>query len=82
LFPVFMRKTGMLFLLGILPLLLMIFWLVRVRFKNAFKKIAASYPAHADRGELRGQTLTGRTSPGRASTGRTSRTSPSGLTVS
>jgi len=82
LFPVFMRKTGMLFLLGILPLLLMIFWLVRVHFKNAFKRIAASYPAHADRGELRGQTLTGRTSPGRASTGRTSRTSPSGLTVS
>lgn len=31
LFPAFMRKTNMLFLLGILPLLLMIFWLFRVR---------------------------------------------------
>jgi hypothetical protein len=32
LFPVFMRKTGALVLLGILPLILMIFWLFRVRF--------------------------------------------------
>ncbi|HKN22827.1 MAG TPA: hypothetical protein VJX73_15490 [Terracidiphilus sp.] len=38
LFPVFMRKTGVLFLLGILPLVLMIFWLVRVRFAKAYKK--------------------------------------------
>jgi hypothetical protein len=69
LFPAFMRTSGMLFLLGVLPLVLMIFWLVRVRFKNVFKKIVSSYRAEADRGELRGQTLTGRTS----------RTSPSGL---
>jgi len=38
LFPVFMRKTGVLFVLAILPLLLMIFWLVRVRFAKAYKK--------------------------------------------
>jgi len=30
-FPVFMRKTGMLYFLSFLPLLLMIFWLIRVR---------------------------------------------------
>jgi hypothetical protein len=38
LFPVFMRKTGMLFFLSFLPLLLMVFWLIRVRFTNAFRK--------------------------------------------
>jgi uncharacterized membrane protein len=30
-FPVFMRKTGMLYFLTALPLLLMIFWLIRIR---------------------------------------------------
>jgi hypothetical protein len=38
LFPAFMRKTGMLLLLSFLPLMLMIFWLVRVRFAQAYKK--------------------------------------------
>src|SRR5260370_27098144 len=38
LFPVFMRKTGMLYLLSFLPLILMVFWLVRVRFANADKR--------------------------------------------
>lgn len=37
LFPVFMRKTGMLYLLSFLPLILMIFWLIRVRFKNGYQ---------------------------------------------
>jgi len=37
LFPALFRKTGLLFLLGIGPLLLMIFWLVRVRFAKAYK---------------------------------------------
>lgn len=37
-FPAFLRKTGALFLLSFLPLLLMIFWLLRVRFANAYKK--------------------------------------------
>jgi hypothetical protein len=39
-FPAFLRKTGALFLLSFLPLILMIFWLVRVRFVNAYKKRA------------------------------------------
>ena len=37
LFPVLLRKTGVLVLLSILPLLLMMFWLLRVRFANAYK---------------------------------------------
>jgi hypothetical protein len=35
LFPAFLRKTGALVFLSVLPLLLMIFWLVRVRYANA-----------------------------------------------
>jgi hypothetical protein len=38
LFPVVLRKTGVLFLLSFGPLLLMIFWLVRVRLMNRRKK--------------------------------------------
>ncbi|HLZ43888.1 MAG TPA: hypothetical protein VKQ11_23190 [Candidatus Sulfotelmatobacter sp.] len=38
LFPAWMSTSYLLLFLGILPLLLMIFWLVRVRFKNAFQK--------------------------------------------
>jgi uncharacterized membrane protein len=38
LFPVFMRKTGLLLILGYLPLLLMVFWLARVRFASAYKR--------------------------------------------
>jgi hypothetical protein len=37
LFPVFMQKTGVLFLLTFLPLMLMVFWLVRVRVAKAYK---------------------------------------------
>jgi len=37
LFPALLTKTHVLFLLGILPLLLMVFWLVRVSFTKAFK---------------------------------------------
>lgn len=37
-FPALLRKTGVLFLLSFLPLILMIFWLIRVRFANAFKQ--------------------------------------------
>ena len=37
-FPALLRKTGVLFLLSFLPLILMIFWLVRVRFKNAYER--------------------------------------------
>jgi uncharacterized membrane protein len=34
LFPAFFRKTGLLYLLTFLPLMLMIFWLIRVLFKE------------------------------------------------
>jgi len=37
-FPAFLRKTNVLFLPAILPLILMIFWLFRVRFTNAYKR--------------------------------------------
>jgi hypothetical protein len=37
LFPVFMRKTGMLILLSVAPLLVMIYWLIRMRLVNARK---------------------------------------------
>jgi len=42
LFPVLFRKTGLLFLLGIGPLILMVFWLIRVRVQSAQKKKPAS----------------------------------------
>ena len=40
LFPELMRKTGMLVLLSFLPLILMIYWLIRVRFADALKRKA------------------------------------------
>src|SRR5215472_16793999 len=39
LFPEFMRKSGTLVFLSFLPLILMIYWLIRVRFVDAFKRI-------------------------------------------
>jgi len=38
LFPAFLSKTHILFVLGILPLILMVFWLARVLLTNAFKE--------------------------------------------
>ena len=38
LFPALLRKTHILFLLGILPLILMVFWLFRVLFTKAYEK--------------------------------------------
>jgi hypothetical protein len=38
LFPAILRRTHVLLLLGILPLILMIFWLLRVRFSNTYKR--------------------------------------------
>jgi hypothetical protein len=46
LFPALFRKTGLLFLLGIGPLILMIFWLVRVRFSKAYR--GKSMPGQRD----------------------------------
>jgi len=37
-FPALLRKTGVLFLLSFLPLLVMIFWLVRVFFAKTYKE--------------------------------------------
>jgi hypothetical protein len=37
-FPPVLRKTGALIVLSVLPLVLMIFWLVRVRFANAYER--------------------------------------------
>jgi len=36
-FPVLLRETGALLFLSVLPLILMIFWLLRVRLTNAYK---------------------------------------------
>ena len=38
LFPAIMRKSGTLYLLTLMPLILMIFWLARVRFAKAYKR--------------------------------------------
>lgn len=38
LFPVWMRKSGLLMLLSFLPLLLMFFWLIRVRFARSARQ--------------------------------------------
>jgi len=40
LFPAILRQTGTLYLLSFLPLMLMIFWLIRVRVANAYKKMS------------------------------------------
>ena len=39
-FPAVLRKTNLLIVPAILPLLLLVFWLVRVRFTNAYRKRA------------------------------------------
>lgn len=44
LFPVFLRKTGVPLFLTFLPLLLMIFWLIRVRFSDAFERATKFTP--------------------------------------
>jgi hypothetical protein len=38
LFPEFLQKIGMLYFLSVLPLLLLIFWMIRVRFTNAYQE--------------------------------------------
>jgi uncharacterized membrane protein len=44
LFPKIMQETGALYFLSFLPLLLMIYWLIRVRFAKAWKKISKEKP--------------------------------------
>ena len=53
LFPALLRKTGVLFLLSFFPLILMIFWLIRVRFTNAFKRTASPYRTDTARAAFR-----------------------------
>jgi len=43
LFPPFFRSTGMLYFLSFLPILLMIFWLIRVRFIGSERRKAIGY---------------------------------------
>ena len=53
LFPALLQRTGVLVFLSVLPLLLMIFWLLRVRLANAYKKtgpvVGVSQPSLAHR---------------------------------
>jgi hypothetical protein len=59
LFPVFMRKTGMLVFFTVLPLLLMVFWLVRIRVSKAFKKKPVASQAVIDRAGMQEQSSLG-----------------------
>lgn len=47
LFPAIMRKTGALYFLSFLPLILMIFWLICIRFKYASRKMGLIAPSPA-----------------------------------
>ena len=51
-FPAFLLKTNILFVPAVLPLILLIFWLFRVRFTNAYKKM--SMPREGNVYSLRG----------------------------
>jgi hypothetical protein len=42
LFPALLRKTNVIFILGVLPLILMIFWLFRVRFRQSGHRVVAA----------------------------------------
>jgi uncharacterized membrane protein len=44
LFPAVLSRTHVLLLAGIMPLLLMIFWLIRVRFANAYRRPTMPQP--------------------------------------
>ena len=59
LFPAFMRTTGMLYLLTFLPLILMIFWLIRIRFTKAYKRTALPDRIPEDREGFRKKALAG-----------------------
>jgi hypothetical protein len=50
LFPAIFRKTGALWFLSFLPLMLMIFWLIRVRLANGYKKAASASSPEERRG--------------------------------
>jgi hypothetical protein len=50
LFPAFMSRTHVLQGLGVLPLVLMVSWLARVLFTNAFRKASPSHRTHSTGG--------------------------------
>ena len=56
LFPAFMQRTGTLYLLSFFPLMLMIFWLIRIRSARAFKSADAPYRTKEERASFHGQT--------------------------
>ena len=49
LFPAVLIRTHVLFVLGILPLILMVFWMIRIRFKNPYTGTAAHAQRVGDR---------------------------------
>ena len=59
LFPAWMSTTHILLFLGVLPLILLIFWLIRVRFTNAFKGPMSPGPTNEPRAQLRAHSLPG-----------------------
>src|SRR3989441_13106043 len=52
-FPDWLRKTNVLFIPAILSLILLIFWLFRVSFTNAFKRTTSLYRTHEGRAAFR-----------------------------
>ena len=52
-------STGLYLFLTVLPLVLLIFWLLRVRFSDAYKKTSSEYRTQESRSVFREQTLPG-----------------------
>ena len=52
-FPSWLVQTNILLIPAILPLLLLIYWLIRVRFTNAYTGPASPYRTHKDGAEFR-----------------------------
>jgi len=55
LFPAIMRRTGTLYLLSFFPLIMMMFWLIRIRFRRNFDPFDATYRRRKDQTEFPGQ---------------------------
>jgi len=55
LFPAMMRRTGTLYLLSFFPLIMMMFWLIRIRFRRNFDPFDATYRRRKDQTEFPGQ---------------------------
>lgn len=57
LFPAWLSTTHILLLLGVLPLIMLVYWMIRVRFANAY--LGADVRSREARAALRAQTLPG-----------------------